>query len=226
MAQKELWSIAEKKMLEDRRTLPKEDGDLLREYQTTHEETCLSSRLREDVEGKDEEREYVNKDATEEERKVGKERREREWVEINSTRICLDRLSGSALCGEHFEVLSDAEVESAGISWDVSLCVPVSPLVVTVLFSNANVVCDFFSDSERQFVEPADLCISRRREASVAVECETEMNTEGFEGAPVKAAPATRRRAARPTPQQSGVTTSTRRRTSASLTKGRVSHGN
>ena len=39
----------------------------------------------------------------------------------------------------------------------------------------------------------------------MAVECETEMNIEGFEGAPVKAAPATRRRAARPTPQQSGV---------------------
>ena len=37
-AQTELWSIAEKKMLEDRRTLPKEDGHLLREYQTTHEE--------------------------------------------------------------------------------------------------------------------------------------------------------------------------------------------
>ena len=72
MAQTELWSIAEKKMLEDRRTLPKEDGHLLREYQTTHEETCLSSRLREDVEGKDEEREYVNKDAAEEESKSGK----------------------------------------------------------------------------------------------------------------------------------------------------------
>ena len=72
MAQKELWSIAEKKMLEDRRTLPKEDGYLLREYQTMHEETCLSSRLREDVEGKDEEWENVNKDATEEDSKSGK----------------------------------------------------------------------------------------------------------------------------------------------------------
>ena len=81
---------------------------------------------------------------------------------------------------------------------------PPSPLVVNVLFSNANVVCDFFFDSERQFVEPADLLFSRRREASVAVECETEMNIEGFEGALVKAA-ATRRRAARPTPQRSGV---------------------
>ena len=71
---------------------------------------------------------------------MGKERRERERVEINSTRICLDRLSGSALCGEHFEVLSDAEVESAGISWDVSLCVPASPLVVTV-FSRMRMWC-------------------------------------------------------------------------------------
>ena len=72
MAQKELWSIAEKKMLEDRRTWPKEDGHLLREHQTTHKETCLSSRLREDVEGEDEEREYVNKEAEEEESESGK----------------------------------------------------------------------------------------------------------------------------------------------------------
>ena len=38
IAQKGLWNIAKKRMLEDR-------GDLLREYQAMHEENFLSSRL-------------------------------------------------------------------------------------------------------------------------------------------------------------------------------------
>ena len=38
MAQKGLWNIAKKRMLEGRGALPREDGDLLREYQAMHEE--------------------------------------------------------------------------------------------------------------------------------------------------------------------------------------------
>ena len=61
MAHKGLWNIiAPKRMLEDRGAVPKEDRDLLREYQATHEENFLSSWLREDVEGKDEMRDDLS----------------------------------------------------------------------------------------------------------------------------------------------------------------------
>ena len=56
MAETRLWDIAKKRMLEDRGALPREDGDLLWEYQEMHEENFLSSWRREDVEGKEEER--------------------------------------------------------------------------------------------------------------------------------------------------------------------------
>ena len=45
---------------EERGALPKEDGDLLRGYQAMHEENFLSSWLRENVEGEEEERERLN----------------------------------------------------------------------------------------------------------------------------------------------------------------------
>ena len=48
-AQKGLWNIAKSKKLEDRGALPREDGDLLREYQAMHEENFLTSWLRGDV---------------------------------------------------------------------------------------------------------------------------------------------------------------------------------
>ena len=72
MAQKGLWNITKRRMLEDRVALPREDGDLLREYQAVHEENFLSSWLRE--EGKELERERLNKKAKEEECKSEKER--------------------------------------------------------------------------------------------------------------------------------------------------------
>ena len=60
MAQKGFWNIAQKeRMFEDRGALPKEDGDLLREYQAMHEENLLSTWLRE---GK-QERERMNIEA-------------------------------------------------------------------------------------------------------------------------------------------------------------------
>ena len=58
-------------MLEDKGALPKEDGDLLWEDQTMHEENFLSSWLLEDVEGGEEERE-MNKEAKAEESGSGK----------------------------------------------------------------------------------------------------------------------------------------------------------
>ena len=88
-----------RKMLEDRGVLPfRKDGDLLREHPATHEENFLSSWLRADVEGEEEDRERLNKAAKEEESKSGKREveGERERVDISSKRICLDRLSGKA----------------------------------------------------------------------------------------------------------------------------------
>ena len=73
MAQKGLCNITTKRILEDRGALPKEDGDLLRGFQAMHEENCLSSRLREDVEGEEEEKERLNEEAKQE-AKVRKDR--------------------------------------------------------------------------------------------------------------------------------------------------------
>ena len=76
---------------------------------------------------------------------------------------------------------------------DFFLCVPASPPVVPV-----NVVCEVvFSYSGCEFVEPQTFFLSpENREATVALECETEMHTEG---PPVTAVPEAVRN--RPTPQ-------------------------
>ena len=54
MAQKGLWNLAREKMLQNRCALPKEQGDVVREYKTTREEHFLSSLLREVGEDKKE----------------------------------------------------------------------------------------------------------------------------------------------------------------------------
>ena len=73
---KVLGILAKKRLLEDRGCLPRRDEDVLRE------ENFLASWLREDVEGKEEERENVNKAAKEEERK-----REKREVEGERERV-------------------------------------------------------------------------------------------------------------------------------------------
>ena len=105
MAQEGLWNIAKKKrMFEDRGALPREDGDLPREYQATHEENFLSTWLREGVEGQEMERreaeqgsqkkrkEKVEKREVEEERK-GRDQKNLigfDWI------VCLERFSRSS----------------------------------------------------------------------------------------------------------------------------------
>ena len=95
-----------------------------------------------------------------------------------------------------------SEVERVGNPLGFSLCLPASPLVVpvvTVPFSDANLDCEVvFSDSGCEFVEPQTLSPFRNREASVALERETDMN---IEGPPVKAVPKAVRN--RPSPQSS-----------------------
>ena len=128
--------MAKRRILEDRGALPTEDGDLICGYQAMHEENFLSSCLREDVEGKEEEERWKQEEeAKEEERKCGKrgvEEEKREGVEMVSERICFD----------------SSEEESVGNSCGFSWCVLASPPVVpdvTVPFSSVNVMCETVS---------------------------------------------------------------------------------
>ena len=103
-------------MLEDRGALPSEDGDLLPECHAMHEENFLSSWLREDVAGKEEERERLNKEAKEEGRTNGKREEEGDRERVEIQRICLDHVSSKA-----FEALCpNSEEESFGDSSESS----------------------------------------------------------------------------------------------------------
>ena len=66
MAQKDLRNLARVKMLQDRGALPKEQGDIVREYKAMHKENFLSSCLREDVEGKEQSKNQFNRKTNEE----------------------------------------------------------------------------------------------------------------------------------------------------------------
>ena len=119
MAQKGSWNIAKKRMLEYRGALPKEDGDLPREYQAMHEENFLSSWLREDMEREQEERKRLNEEAGREESNSGKREMEGERERVEIKRRCLDGVSS-----EVFEDLSPtSEVERVGDSFGSLVCV-------------------------------------------------------------------------------------------------------
>ena len=144
-------------MLEDRGCLPRKGGDVLRE------ENFLGSWMREDVEGKEEERENVNKAAKEEARKREKER----WREKGKG--LRPKESVWILCPARFSRFSDPTLR-----WRVLEILGffvVCALVVTLLFSDVNVdvVCEaVFSDSNCAFVKPQAFffCLSRKREGS------------------------------------------------------------
>ena len=162
-----------KRMLEDRGALPREDGDTLREFQAMDEENLLVSWLREDVEGKEQGMERMNKDAKDEESKKGKGLR---LMVI----VCQAMFLRSSVPFVRWRVL--------GMIF-LCVCVPASSLVVlvvTVPSSDLNVDCEvFLSELDCEFVEPRTFFyLSRKLEANVSLECETEMS---FEGPPVKA---------------------------------------
>ena len=78
------------------------------------------------MEGKEEARARLNKEAKEEERKSGKREVEGERARVEIKRICLDRVSGKA-----FEVFCpNSEMESVGDSLGPSVSVPFVSLVV------------------------------------------------------------------------------------------------
>ena len=81
-----LWNIAKKRVLAGRGAMPREEDDLVRQYEATYEESSLSTWPKEDTEGKAEEVEEMRKRTKEEEIKSG--RRE---VEGEMERIAVDR---------------------------------------------------------------------------------------------------------------------------------------
>ena len=86
MAQKHLRNVARENMLQDRGALPKEEGDIVREYKAMHEDNLLSTWLREDVDDTEERRKKTDKETREEESRSGKEKRTKErrkrlWLE-------------------------------------------------------------------------------------------------------------------------------------------------
>ena len=148
MAQKGVWNIPKKTMLEDGGALPKEDGNQLREYRAMHEENFLSSWLREDVA----EVERLSEEDKQQESERGKRGVESEGERVQIKKECLDRVSGEVF--EDFALSVWGEEEGSS---KFSVCV----LDVTFLYSNVNVDCGVvLSASECEFVEPQTLSLS------------------------------------------------------------------
>ena len=156
MAQKGLWDVARDKMLQDRGALPKEEGDIVREYKAMHEENFISSWLREDVEGMEERRKDIEKKVGGEESRSSKREVEREDEKtVVLKRGCVNPFSSDVF--EEFGAMDD--VGSFGDSWDdfhcdscgFSECVPAVssgvPVVtdVSVSPSSVGVVGEVFS---------------------------------------------------------------------------------
>ena len=118
------------------------------------------------------------------------------------------RACNSSHSGTNFEEeVVDRSVHESEQCCGVSVCSLASVLAVTASLSQVNAICEVvLSDSACDIVKPQTLVfLTRKRNVSEALECEHRLNLERLEGALVNAAFATRRRATRPTPQQSGV---------------------
>ena len=76
MAQQVLWNISREKSLQERGAMPKEEGDVVREWNAMHEEKFFRSWLREDLVGKKERRKKVDEKIREEVSKKGKREEE------------------------------------------------------------------------------------------------------------------------------------------------------
>ena len=163
MAQKALCKFASKRMLEDRGPCPEKTETCSVNSEPCTRKTFSAFGWKEDVGGKEEKRERMNKETNEEESRKREVEGERERVAFNSQRICLDRLSTKV-----FEVLSAvSEVDRVGIFLGFPLCLPASPPVVpvvTVPFSGVDVDCEVvFCDSDCEFVEPQTFSSAKTR---------------------------------------------------------------
>ena len=102
-AQKGLWNLAREKILQKRGAIPKEECDVIREYNAMHEENFLSSWLRADLVEKEERRKKVKERVKEEEGKNGKREEERkrhgekeENETVSAKRRCVGFISAEA----------------------------------------------------------------------------------------------------------------------------------
>ena len=152
--------MAQKSLLHDRGALPREEGDVVREYKAMHEENFSSSWPRADVEGKEEGRK-LNKVTREE--VSGKRKREGEKIEDET--VAGKRRCSNPVSDEAFDIFSQGEdSDICGISWsdllgDLSDCGPdASSGVLDVLLSPSSTVVvmseALVSDSDREVVEP------------------------------------------------------------------------
>ena len=192
------WTIeGQKKGCQGRNT--KDCGRNLRLEASWHTRACWKIHwLRQDLEREKAGMDRLKEEAQQENSKSGKRELEGEWRRVQSNRRCLDRVLG--------EVFKDfcptAEVESVGISFGLSVCVPDVPLAVpdaTVLFLFCEGDCAVLYDSDCHFVEPRTLALSGKREAFFS----GNQEHTNFDGTLAKAPSASRRRIVSPTPQQS-----------------------
>ena len=149
-AQKVLWNVAKKRMLEDRCASPQEKHDLSREYKAMHEENFLGSWTREGTEGKAEEVEEMRKRTKEEETQSGRSL----VVAVVCKRACC--VSPSSASGTVCEKVRIASV-----------------LSVIIVNSLVDMVCDLdFSVPEFVVNESQTLSVSSKRDISVTLEHE------------------------------------------------------
>ena len=145
-----------------------------------------------------EEIENVRTEDKEEEDKSAKREveRERERVEVNSKRVCLEGFLSHNFRGEGFEVFSDSE----GVSVLLSECVPVGVCDLTV---SSDVECDVSAVLSLEFqLNPSvsqTLSFSEKRGSSGTLSVSTAQ--EGKDESKFKAVPESMRK--RPRPQVS-----------------------
>ena len=198
-------------MLQDRGALLKEDGDIVREYKAMHENNFPSSWLWK-VRRKEEGRRKADKETREEVSRSGKkEEKKGKDQTVVVKRRCVNLVSGDAF--EEFSHVEDSD--SCGNSWGdllgdscgLSECVPevLSGVldVTDVLYCPSSLVVmgeALLSDSEWKIVELQSFFFSPE---SVKRSVWRIKKTKNYDGTPVKAPLASRRKIMPPTPQQS-----------------------
>ena len=180
MAQKELWNVAEKRMLEDTGAFLKEDGNQLMEHNATHGKKNF---LNEDAEEGKAEMERLSEEAKQQESENGEREVRRETVEGSRQAVkesvwivwiilmWVGEFSRPLVAVLRWRML--------GLLWVFLVCACFASccVMVTVPYSDANLVRELvFSVSDCEFIELQTYSPTRKREANVALECETEMN--------------------------------------------------
>ena len=174
MAQNGLVSVARDRMLRDRGALPKEGGDLVREFKAIHEEYFLSSWLREDVESTQERRTWTKGP------RRGEQKWRREEEEKNGGQKVFESAFGRQLWGSLFRGgvrdLGCLGGGSCGVSGGSAVCRSAGSLGVSCVFGvlvSPCLVGDLgafsLSDSDGECVAPQSFSFYRKRRAFLVV---------------------------------------------------------